>query len=393
MRHDALFADDRVEMALLRQRSFNLRWATLPPDVLALTAAEPDFPVAPEIRDAVAAYVRGGVLSYGPPEGLPEFRAVVAQTMRERRGISCTERQVLATDGAASAMFIVARFALKPGDEALIFDPVDFLFARSVEAAGARAVRCRIDPETRALDLEALRRLITTRTRLIGLCNPHNPLGRVLTRAELQAIGALAVEHGLWILADEIWSDIVFAPGEHVSIASLGPEIARRTITVYGFSKSFGLAGPRVGFLVAPEQSFEALLEVSRARTTAYGVSTLSQVAAIAAFQESWYWVEAFVEHLTRARDFAVERLNGMPGERCVAPEGTYVLFPEIRALGMTSAAMAEYLLKEARVAVVPGEARWFGPGAEGHIRLCFSTSLGILREALDRIEAALQRL
>jgi aspartate/methionine/tyrosine aminotransferase len=394
MTRPPLFTDDQIDLSLLRQRAFNHRWATLPEGVLALTAADPDFQVAKEIREALIDYTQGGLFSYGPAEGLPEFRRAAARVVTERKGVPCHAEQVLAIDSAASAMAAVARFALRPGDETLLFDPVDFLFRQSVEAAGGQAVLSRVDPETGRFDVEGLRRLITPRTRMIGVCNPHNPLGRVMTREELRAIGELAVEHGLWIMNDEIWSDIVYAPHAHVSIASLSPEIAARTFTVHGFSKAFGLAGLRIGYIVSPSAEVHtALAQSARVHTTMTGVSTLSQVAATAAYERCWYWVEAFLKHLTWARDYVVGRLNRMPGVKCRAPEGTYVLFPDIRALGMSGQELAAYLEREARVAVVPGSPEFFGPGAEGHIRLCFSTSAGILREAMDRIEAALGKL
>lgn len=389
-----LFADDQVDLDLLKQRAFNLRWATQPPDVIPLTAADPDFPVAAAIRRAIQEYADGGVLSYGPPEGLVDFRRAAARYLAEKHDADCSYRQILPTSGAAHAMFIAARYALEPGDEAIIFDPVDFLFRQSVDAAGGRVALSRVDRRTGAFDLDGLADLVTSRTRMICVCNPHNPLGRVMSREELEQIGELAVRYDLTIMADEIWSDVVFPPHRHLSLASLGPEIAERTLTVHGLSKGYGLAGLRIGFLVAPDpRAFDELLELSQMRTTAYGVTAVSQVAAQAAYERCGEWLEAFLEHLKRVRDYAARRLDAMPGIACGRPEGTYLLFPDITAFGRTSQEMADYLLREARVAVVPGAPQWFGPGAEGRLRICFSTSFGILREALDRIETALQRL
>jgi len=365
-----------------------------PADVIPLTAADPDFPVAPEIREAIKRYVDGGVLSYGPKEGLPEFKETVARVVSERKGLACSPDLVLPTDSAAAAMFLIARHALQPGDEAIVFDPVDFLFGQSVDAAGGKRIYWPLDKATGSFDLAGLRDLVTPRTRLICVCNPHNPLGRVMSEEELRTIGELAVEHDLLIMADEIWSDIVYPPYEYRSIASLSPEIAERTISVFGFSKTFGLAGLRIGFLVAPnEQVYEELVRASLMRTTAAGVTTVSQVAARAAYEEGWYWVDAFLEHLRQVRNYAVDRLNAMEGITCHRPQGTYVIFPDITGLGMSSQELADYLLEKARVAVVPGLPKWFGPGAEGNIRLCFSTSFRIITDALDRIEKALQSL
>ena len=394
MLQDDLFSHDRVRTDLLRDRAYNDRWATQPGDVIPLTAADPDFPVAVEIRAAMKAYVDGGVLSYGPPEGLPEFKETVARVMRERKNLPCSTDLILPTDGAASAMFLIARTYCGPGDEVIIFDPVDFLFGQSVDAAGAARVYSPVDKTTGEFDLEGLWDLVTPRTRMICVCNPHNPLGRVMTREELLTIGQLAVEHDLMIMSDEIWSDIVYPPAEHISLGSIDPDIAERTISVYGFSKTFGLAGLRIGFLVAPTPVvYEQLVEMSGMRTTAAGATTVSQVGAKAAYDAGWCWAEAFLDHLEKVRDYAVGRLNAMPGVRCPTPEGTYVLFPDITQLDMSSKEVADFILREARVAVVPGLPRWFGPGAEGHIRLCYSTSLQLIREALDRIELALRSL
>ncbi len=387
----SLFRDAAVPMELLRQRAFNLRWATLPSDVIALTAADPDFAVAAPIREALADYVRGGVFSYGPPEGLPAFRAACAAMRTARRGLPCAPEQILAVDSAAAGMLHVARLALRPGDEAIVFDPVDFLFKSSVEAAGGVVKLLPVHPATGAFDFDALAALVTPRTRLLGVCNPLNPLGRVLSADELRRLGEFAVANDLWILNDEIWSDIVYSDARFISLPSISPAIAARTFTVQGFSKTFGLAGLRIGFVVAPTpEAFDRLLDVSLARTTMSGASTLSQVGAVAAYEHGWPWAEAFVAHLERMRDLTVSLLREIPGVRVRVPEGTYVAFPDVSAWELGAEDLARRLLDQNRVAVVPGAARWFGPGAEGHLRICFSTSEGILREGLGRLAAGL---
>jgi aspartate/methionine/tyrosine aminotransferase len=388
------FSNSSINMNALRSRAYNLRWATLPADVIPLTAADPDFQCAPEITEAIKAYADERVFSYGPGEGLPEFKEAIAKAMQQRRNLATDASLILPVDTAAQGMFVVARYCLQPGDEAIIFDPVDFLFKKSVEAANGTPVYFPIEVNTGAFDLEQLRSLITPRTKLFCLCNPHNPSGKVFTKEELLAIGQVAIEHDLWIMSDEIWSDIVFPGNTYYSIASLSADLAARTFTVYGLSKSFGLAGLRIGFIVTPSAvTYEGIVETSMVRTTAYGVSTLSQIAGQAAYEQCWYWVDDFVHHLTAMRDYTVARLNKMKGISCHVPQGCYLAFPDITGTGMSSTTLTDYLLKEAKVAVVPGAEKWFGPGAEGHIRICFSTSKAILEEALDRIEAALQKL
>ncbi|RXK80544.1 pyridoxal phosphate-dependent aminotransferase [Filimonas effusa] len=388
------FSNDNINMNALRSRAYNLRWATLPEGVIPLTAADPDFQCAPEIAEAITAYAGERVFSYGPGEGLPGFKSAIAAAMKDRRNINTDPALILPIDTAAQGMFVVARYCLQPGDEAIIFDPVDFLFKKSVEAAGGTAVYFPINVTTGAFDIAHLRTLITPRTKMLCLCNPHNPSGKVFTREELLALGQVAIDHDLWIMSDEIWSDIVFPGSLYHSIAALSTELAARTFTVYGLSKSFGLAGLRIGFIVAPSAfAYEGIVETSMVRTTAYGVSTLSQIAGQAAYEKCWYWVEDFVSHLTAMRNYTVERLNQMKGIQCHLPQGCYLAFPDIKATGFSSTALSDYLLHEAKVAVVPGAEQWFGPGAAGHIRICFSTSQAILAEALDRIELALQKI
>lgn len=388
------FSDADINMKALRQRAFNLRWATQPEDVIPLTAADPDFKCAPEIIEAINAYSAERTFAYGPAEGLKEFREVISRTVGERKNIKTSPDLILPVDSAAQGMFVIAKYCLQPGDEAIVFDPVDFLFKTSVEAAGGVAALFPVDVTTGKFDADHLRSLITPKTKMICLCNPHNPIGKVYSKEELEQIGQIAVKHDLWIMNDEIWSDIIFPHTTFTSIASLSPEIAERTLTVYGFSKSFGLAGLRVGFIISPSAMVhEGIIETSMVRTTAFGVSTVSQVAAQAAFEKCWYWVDGFLQHLTVNKNYAVDRLNKMPGISCHNPQGCYLVFPDIKATGRSSTILTELFLKEGRVAVVPGAAKWFGPGAEGHIRICIATSHNFLKEGLDRMEHTLLKL
>jgi aspartate/methionine/tyrosine aminotransferase/2-polyprenyl-6-methoxyphenol hydroxylase-like FAD-dependent oxidoreductase len=388
---DPLFADDAVDLATLRRRAYNHRWAVQLPNVIPLTAADLDFPVCEDIITAVQRYLGAGYTPYGPPEGLPELRRAATEALRHRHGLRCDPDTLLPTDGAASAMFLAARLAIRvPGDEAIIPDPVDFLLERSVAAAGGVVRRWRTAGGR--YDAAQLEALVTPRTRLISLCNPHNPLGRVLRRAELEAIADVALRHDLWLLSDEVWSDIVYAGHAHVCLATLGADVAARTLTVFGFSKSYGLAGMRLGMLVAPDAARrEQIMALAHAHDTAYGASTISQVAGAAAYELADGWLKRFVAHLQRRRDQAVDRLTGIPGVRCAVPEGTFVAFPDISGLGIDQDELASRLLEHHDVAVIPGSPAFFGPGAAGHVRLGFATSREILAEGLDRMEAGLR--
>jgi aspartate/methionine/tyrosine aminotransferase/2-polyprenyl-6-methoxyphenol hydroxylase-like FAD-dependent oxidoreductase len=389
------FSDNIVRLDLLRERAFNMRWAQQPEDVIPLTAADPDFPICPAIQEQLVRHVRDGVLSYGPAEGLPQFKETIAEWMRTTRRMNCTAEDVFATDSAASGMAVVARASLAAGDEVLIPDPVDFLLHHTVQRAGAVPVRVRVEPGTTAPQfIAAMEAHFTPRTRMLWLCNPHNPLGVVYSREWQQHVAEWAISRGLRIVSDEIWSDIVYTPHRHVSLASISPEIAQKTVTVYGFSKNFALAGLRVGCVICPDAKWKKeIVAASDAESTVYGVSVLSQVAVIAALNDGRQWLAEFVQHLQAQRDYVVDRLASWPGVTVNPPQGTYVIFPDVRSLSHDSEHLCQQLRDQARVALVPGAPRWFGPGASGHLRICFATSRRILQEAFDRLEPVAEQL
>lgn len=389
------FADDAVPMELLRKRAFNMRWAQQPSDVIPLTAADPDFSICPAIQEQLIRYVKEGVMSYGPPEGLPQFREAAAQWMWSTRRIECTADAVFATDSAASAMAVVARASLHKGAEVFIPDPVDFLLHHTVERAGAVPVRIPVTPETTAEEfIAAMGAKLTPNTRMLWLCNPHNPLGIAYPAKWQQTVAEWVIRHKLRILSDEIWSDIVYAPHRHFSLAALSTEIARHMVTIYGFSKNFGLAGLRIGCVLCTDPQWRReIITASDAESTVFGASVLSQIAVIAALQQGRNWLADFVKHLKGQRDYLLERVARWPGVTVHPPQGTYVAFPCIQSLHDDAEWLCQHLLQHARVALVPGAARWFGPGARGHVRICFATSRRILQEAFDRLEPVVNRV
>lgn len=391
----ALFDHSTINFDVLRQSAFNFRWAEVPEGVIPLTAADSDFPMAPELVEGLTAAIQKGYMPYTPKLGFPEVCESIAKQLNTRKNEHVDPRFVLPIDSAARGMYIIARVILRPGDEALIFDPVDYLFARSTEAAGAKPVYfpCRVTADNR-IDLSALESYITPRTRMIGLCNPHNPLGTVYSREDLQLILDLAEKYDLYIMNDEIWSDIVYAPAEFVSILSLHPDNNHRILSVYGFSKSFSIAGLRAGCIyVADQDMFSRVVEVSEVETTAGGICSLSQLAAKICMDQCYYWNEAFVRKMKENRDYAVHRMRRMVGIKPNVPDALFMLFPDITQTGMDSQSFADYLASEYKLAVVPGTAKFFGPGAEGHIRVCLATSHEILEEAMNRLETALANL
>lgn len=383
-----MFNNTDINFNILRQRAYNLRWATVENGVIPLTAADPDFPSAPQISEAIQRFAADRYYCYGPPEGLPDFKESIAHFYTEKRAVAAEAQFSFPVDSAAYGIFLTCKSFLQAGDQAIIFDPVDFLFRYSVEALNAEAIPFAIPPGTDMVDFSGMEKLITPRTKLICLCNPLNPTGKVFSAEELTLLGEIAIKHDLIILSDEIWSDIVFAPSKYTSIASLSEEIRKRTVIVTGFSKSYGLAGLRIGAVIAPNYLiFNQLIHSSLHQSTIHGVSVLSQLAATTALNECSEWLTGFVDHLSKMRDLVVGQLNSIEGFKCISPEGCYVAFANIRDTGQTSQEIHDLILRKAKVSVVPGLKQWFGDGAEGYIRLSFATSEDILKESLTRIK------
>jgi aspartate/methionine/tyrosine aminotransferase len=333
-----------------------------------------------------------GVFSYGGDGGNPSFRESCARHVSNRKKVQTDPSEVFATGGVAQGMMLTCKALLNPGDEVILFDPVDFLFGKSIDMAGGKRVLSKVDWETKEFDLEGLKELVTPKTKMLCICNPHNPYGRVLRKDELKAMVDLAVDHDLVIMSDEIWSDIVYDGREHIATGRIDGA-AERTLSLYGFSKTFALAGIQLGFIVAQNMDLMGKLR-GVAPGYFYPVNNVSQVAGVAALDHAWYWAEGFVSHLQGVRDYVYKRLRKMPNVEVYDPEGTYVIFPKIA--GMTSVEATNYIMEEAKVAVVPGHGEpfsYFGPGGEGHIRIVYSTGMGIMEEAMDRVEEALSKL
>lgn len=388
---------ENVNLKALKKKAYNLRWAEVEDGVIPLTAADPDYPCSDEIKKAMMEYIEDGYFSYTPKMGLESFRESFAGYVFETKGEKIDPKLVLPVDSAARAMFIIARAFLKPGDEMIVFDPCDFLFREACLSAGATPVSfsCPIDTKTRKMDLTHLEEYITPKTRMLGLCNPHNPYGLTYTVEELDYIMKICEKYDLYIMNDEIWSDIIYKDAKFNSIYSLGNDRCDRVLSLFGYSKSFGLAGLRIGNLYCTnEDNFNRLVEASDVLSTAGGATSISQVAASAAMDKTKEWKEELIEHLTRNRDYAVDYINNeIPGLKAYKPMGTYLLYVDISEYGMSGKDFTDYLKKEVKLAIVPGGHQFFGDQSEGHVRICFATSYEILSEGLRRLKEGVLRL
>jgi aspartate aminotransferase len=377
---------DTIDEEFLRTRAA-LKWGCWEKDVISLSVADIDFPAAREIKDAVIRAVEEDRTPYGAYGGDADVLEVVCEKLNRVNRIAATPDDVHMIPGTMFAIFLACYYALQPGDEAVICPaPVYPPFMENIENAHAVPVFNPVDFQHELkLDLDDLKRRITPRTRLLMVSNPHNPTGRVFTREELEGLARIAQEHDLLIFSDELYEDMIFE-GHHISMASLGPDLAERTLTAFGFSKAFGIPGFRIAYIVCCGRHMQELKK--RLHGMIVHADTLAQAAAKAALTVAGHWLATFMGHLRNMRDYAHERLSAIQGVWCPAPQATPFLFPHIGSFGMTSLEITNYLQENARVIVQNGAD--FGPPGEGHIRINFATSYPVLRDALDRVERAL---
>ena len=349
--------------------------------IVHLGIGEPDFDTPAHIRRAADDAIAAGYTHYGPAAGLPEFRKLIAETWRQRRGLTCGAANVIVTPGAKPILFFTMLATLEAGDEVLIPSPAFPTYASVASFLGARVVPVPLVPERGFdIDLAALRQRLSSRSRMLVLNTPHNPTGGVLPRATLQALADLAIQHDLLVLSDEIYAGMVY-DGESPSIATL-PGMAERTVVVDGFSKTYAMTGWRLGFGIMPEplaKHMAALMNNSNSCT-----ATFVQKAGEAALTGSQDEVKAMVAEFRARREIVVAGLNALPGVSLAPPAGAFYAFPRIEGTGLSSERLANQLLDEAGVVMLPGTG--FGAEGEGHLRLSYANSRENLREGLTRL-------
>ncbi len=350
-------------------------------DVIHMEIGEPDFPTPPHILEAGRKALADGYTKYGPTQGDPELRQVIAEHVAATRGIRVDESQVVVTPGAKPILFYSMLALLEPGDEVLYPNPGFPIYESVIGACGAKPVALPLLEERGfSIDLDRFRDLLTDRTRLIILNSPQNPTGGTIPPADLRVIADLVAERDLLVLSDEIYNLIAFDE-RPTSIASLDG-MGHKTIVLDGFSKAYSMTGWRIGYGVFPQWMVEAvcLLQVNSASHTA----SFTQRAAIEALRGPQDSVQAMVAEFRRRRDAIVAGLTGVPGFRCAVPGGAFYAFPNIEGTGTDSSELAERILREAGVACLAGNS--FGAYGEGYLRFSYAT-------ALDRIEIAIERI
>ncbi len=357
-------------------------------DVVHLEIGEPDFNTPQHIIEAGKAALDQGFTHYGPTAGLPELREAIAQYVAQTRGIAVKPEQVVVTPGAKPIMFYAVLALAQAGDEVIYPNPGFPIYESVIRFVDAKPVPIPLQEERGfSLDVEALKSLVTDRTRLIILNSPQNPTGGILPPEDLQSIAEIAVKNGIPVLADEIYSRLIYDGVSHSIAAYEGMQ--ELAIILDGFSKTYAMTGWRLGYGVMSEELAEqmTLLAVNSNSCTA----TFIQRAGLAALQGPQAPVESMLAEFRRRRDTFVAGLNAIPGLSCTMPRGAFYAFPNITEVSGSASEVADFMLQEGGVACLAGSD--FGAHGEGYLRFSYANSLEDLNKALERIVDCVAKL
>lgn len=370
-----------------------IKWRRYGDAVLPAFIADMDFAVAEPVQRAVRRIVDQQDYGYAHREDRDRVEAAFAERMRERFGWEASpERTLLITDLLQGIAAAVVAFS-EPGDGVVVQTPIYPPFLSGIDGTGRRRVlNPMVDSGSRlVVDSDGLRRVVDERTRLLLLCNPHNPSGRAFEREELDAIGSVAIERDLVIVSDEIHCDLVYPGAQHIPTGSLGREVAARTVTVNSATKGFNIAGLRCAVMHFGSDELQERFRRAIPERLLGGVNAIGIDATIAAWRHGQPWLDQVMGRLRANRDrVAAWVAEAVPAIHSYPPEATYLAWLDCRGLGLSAASPQEFFLREAQVAL--GAGGDFGPGGEACVRLNFATSASILDQVLERMAAAIRQ-
>lgn len=361
-------------------------------DCISLGVGEPDFVTPWEIRDAAIKSVQAGKTQYTSNAGLLSLREEIAGYLSARfNAVYEPSSEIIVTIGASEAIDLALRTLVRPGDEVLIPSPSYVSYAPNAAITGGVAVAVETSAKNGfALTPELLEKAITPRSKALILPYPNNPTGAIMTRAQLEKIAEVAERHDLFVISDEIYAELTYGQ-KHASFAAI-PGMKKRTILINGFSKAFAMTGWRLGYFCAPEAVVKAAYKIHQ--YTIMCAPTASQVAGEAALrsgrEDEYRAVTEMRESYDVRRRYLVAKFNEI-GLSTFEPKGAFYVFPSVKSTGLTGDEFAERLLKEQRVAVVPGSA--FGDSGKYFVRCSYATSLADLKTAVERIKAFLSEI
>ncbi len=366
-------------------------------DIIGFGAGEPDFDTPEPIKEAAVKALAEGFTKYTPVAGIPELKAAIVEKFARENGLTYTPQEIAVSCGAKHCLYNLFQACLEAGDEVLIPVPYWVSYPDMAYLADATPVFVPpMDDGSFKVSPEAVRELVTPRSRALVLNSPSNPTGAAYSEEELRALAAVAEEADLLVVSDEIYEHIVYDGFRHVSVAALSPELKARTMVVNGHSKTFSMTGWRIGYIAGDKDVIAAISKIQSQSTS--NPTSFAQRGAVEALRGPMDEVAAMVEEFSRRRTVIVDGLNAVDGLKCTMPQGAFYVFPDVSGLfgrkykdrGLKgSLDVTEFLLEEARVAVVPGVAF----GDDRCLRLSYATDLATIEEGLNRIATAVATL
>ncbi len=356
-------------------------------EIIHLEIGQPDFDTLENVSQAGIDAIRSGKTRYTPPAGMSSLREVLAEDAGQRRGIKIHPDQVIVSPGGKPNLFFPTLALVEPGDEVIYPNPGFPTYEAMIKVAGGVPVAVPLVEENNfSFDLNTFDELINERTKLIILNSPSNPTGGVIPSDDLKHIASQSEQYGCWVMSDELYTRIVYDELEVPSIATL-PGMRERTIIVDGYSKTYAMTGWRLGFGIMPRDlaARVGLLLTHSVGSTAH----FTQIAGIEAVTGPQDMVSAMVTEYQLRRDVIVDGLNTIPGFTCQKPQGAFYAFPNITGTGMGSVELANLILEEAGVALLPGNS--FGQYGEGYLRLSYANSIENIEKGIARIRTAIK--
>ena len=358
-------------------------------DMVRFEIGQPDFDTPDNVKEAAKQALDEGFTHYVPTMGIPELREAIQEDIEKTRGFRPDLDQIIVLPGAKPGLFFGLLSTIERGDEVIYQDPFYFTYDSMIGYLGAKKAPIPLYEEDEfRMTPEHIQERISDDTKLILLNSPSNPTGGVLTKKDVQAIAEMAEEHDAYILSDEIYSKMLYEGHEHYTPGYLD-ECQERTILIDGFSKAYSMTGWRLGYAVAPKDvvhKMDLLLADAVSCTTSF-----VQRGGVEALKNGQDFVDHIMGHFTKRRKAIVEGLNEVPGMSCIYPKGAFYVFPNIKETGMKSEELANYMIEEAGVCLLPGTA--FGEQGEGFLRLSYASSLEEIEEGIRRMKKAMEKL
>ncbi|HET7290729.1 MAG TPA: pyridoxal phosphate-dependent aminotransferase [Thermodesulfobacteriota bacterium] len=366
-------------------------------DVIGFGAGEPDFDSPENVKEEAIKAIRAGFTKYTAVGGIDELKEAIINRMKLDYGLEYQKPEIIVSNGAKHTLYNLTQAMFEEGDEVIVPAPYWVSYPEQITLAGADPVILNtLEEEGFKIDPAELKKLITPKTRALVLNYPSNPTGATYNEVELRLIVDVAMEAGLTIISDEIYDKIIFDGIKHTPVATLGEDVKKATILVNGVSKTYAMTGWRIGYAAGDKDVINAMGKLQGQSTS--NPTSISQWAALEAYRGPHDVIEERTREFEKRKNYIVERLNAIPGMKCFSPQGAFYAFPNVsgfygkRYNGKdvnSSMSFTEFLLDEAKVAVVPGDSF----GSDDHVRISFATSMENIVKGMDRIEEAVGKL